>query len=174
MAGFSAHRITNGAIYMDGNSFFAKNEEIELGSVKAVMSDFQGMGMVGLIELPDGIDKLTGKIIWNSKYADAAKKTATPLRMVQLQCRSSVEVYNSQGKVKEIPLVTFLTVQFTEYQLGNHKPRENAKYESPFSATYVRQILDGEDILELDYLANIYKVGGIDQLDQYRQNLGLS
>lgn len=174
MAGFSAHRITNAAVYLDGNSFFGKASEVELGSVKAVMSDFQGLGMVGLIELPDGIDKLEGKLSWNSKYAEAAKKIATPFRTVQLQCRSNVEVYNSQGKVRDIPLVTFLTVMFKEYQLGTHKPRENAAYESPFSAMYVRQVLDGEDILELDYLANIYKVGGVDQLDQYRQNLGLS
>ncbi len=174
MAGFSAHRITNAAVYLDGNSFFGRSAEIELGSVKAVMSDFQGLGMVGLIELPDGIDKLEGKIVWNSKYADAAKKIATPFRTVQLQCRSSVEIYNSQGKTGEIPLVTFLTVQFKEYQLGNHKPRENSTNESPFSAIYVRQVLDGEEMLELDYLANIYRVGGEDQLAQYRSNLGLA
>ena len=63
---FSAHRVSNANIYLDGASFFGKAEEIDLGSVKAVMSDFQGLGMIGLIELPDGFDKIEGKINWNS------------------------------------------------------------------------------------------------------------
>lgn len=174
MAGFSAHSITNAAIYLDGNSFFGRASEVDLGTVKAVMSDFQGLGMVGLVELPDGIDKLEGKITWNSQYADAAKKIATPLKTVQLQCRSNVQVFNSQGLTAELPLVTLMTVMFKEYGLGTFKPREKTTFETPFSATYVRQVLDGEEVLLLDYLANIYRVGGNDQLATYRRNLGLS
>ena len=49
MAGFSAHRITNAAVYLDGNSFFGRASEVDLGAVKAVTSDFQGLGLVGLI-----------------------------------------------------------------------------------------------------------------------------
>lgn len=172
MAGFSAHRITNAAIYLDGNSFFGRAEEIDLGTVKSVMSDFQGLGMVGLIELPDGIDKLEGKIVWNSLYYDAAKRLATPFKTVQLQCRSNVQVFNSAGLVNEMPLVTLMTVMFKEYQLGSFKPRDPSKFESPFSATYVRQVLNGQEVLQLDYLANIFKVGGEDQLAKYRKNIG--
>ncbi|POG01014.1 phage major tail tube protein [Pseudomonas putida] len=172
MAGFSAHRIANAAIYLDGNSFFGRSEEVDLGTVKTVMSDFQGLGMVGLIELPDGIDKLEGKIVWNSLYYDAAKRLATPFTTVQLQCRSNVQVFNSTGLVDELPLVTMMTVMFKEYQLGSFKPRDPAKFESPFSATYVRQVLDGQEVVLLDYLANIFKVGGQDQLAKYRKNIG--
>ncbi|MBH8611952.1 phage major tail tube protein [Pseudomonas mohnii] len=172
MAGFNAHRITNAAVYLDGASFFGRCEEIDLGTVKTVMSDFQGLGMVGLIELPDGLDKLEGKIVWNSKYIDAAKKMATPFKTVQLQCRSNIQVFNSAGLVDEIPLVTLMTVMFKEYSLGSYKPRDPSKFEAPFSATYVRQMLNGEEVVLLDYLANIFKVGGQDQLSKYRQNIG--
>ncbi|HGJ8963875.1 phage major tail tube protein [Pseudomonas sp. SAR267] len=172
MAGFTAHRITNAALYLDGNSFFGRCEEVDLGSVKTVTSDFQGLGMVGLIELPDGIDKLEGKIVWNSLYYDAAKRLATPFKTVQLQLRSNVQVFNNTGLVDELPLVSLLTVTFKEYQLGSFKPRDPSKFESPFSATYVRQVLDGQEIVLLDYLANIFKVGGEDQLAKYRKNIG--
>ncbi|NNA49758.1 MULTISPECIES: phage major tail tube protein [Pseudomonas] len=172
MAGLSAHRIANANVYLDGNSFFARCEEIDLGTVKTVMSDFQGLGLVGLIELPDGIDKLEGKIVWNSLYYDAAKKLATPFKSVQLQCRSNVQVFNSAGLVDEIPLVTMMTVTFKEYALGSYKPRDPSKFETPFSATYVRQLLNGEEIVLLDYLSNIFRVGGEDQLSKYRKNIG--
>ncbi|HEJ3502256.1 MULTISPECIES: phage major tail tube protein [Pseudomonas] len=172
MAGFVAHRITNGSVYLDGNSFFGKVEEIELGTVKAVMSDFQGLGMIGLIELPDGLDKLEGKITWNSLYKEAGVKLASPFKAVQLQARSNVQVFNNGGLVDEIPLVTTLTIMAKEYGLGTYKPREAMKQETPFSATYVRQVLNGEEVLLLDYLANIFKVNGEDQLARYRRNIG--
>lgn len=172
MAGFSAHRITNASLYLDGNSFFGRVEEIDLGTVKSVMSDFQGLGMVGLIELPDGIDKLEGKIVWNSLYHDAAKRFATPFKTVQLQLRSNVQVFNSAGLVDEQPLVTLMTVMFKEYQLGTYKPRDPTKFESPFSSIYVRQVLNGSEVVLLDYLANIFRVNGEDQLAKYRKNIG--
>ncbi|QNH77830.1 phage major tail tube protein [Pseudomonas protegens] len=172
MAGFSAHRVSNAAIYLDGASFFGRAEEIDLGSVKTVTSDFQGLGMVGLIELPDGIDKLEGKIVWNSMYYDAAIKLVTPFKSVQLQCRSNVQVFNNGGLVREVALVTMMTISGKEFQLGSHKPRDPTKYETPFSATYVRQVLDGQEVVLLDYLANIFRVGGQDQFAKYRQNIG--
>jgi P2 family phage contractile tail tube protein len=172
MAGTNLHRISNANVYLDGNSFFGQCEEVDLGTVKTVMSDFQGLGMVGLIELPDGIDKLEGKLVWNSLYYDAAVKLVTPFKSVQLQCRSNVQVFNNGGLVEEVPLVTMMTITGKEYQLGNHKPRDPSKYETPFAATYVRQVLNGQEVLLLDYLANIFRVGGQDQLAKYRQNIG--
>lgn len=174
MAGFSAHRITNANIYLDGRDFFGKSDEIDLGSVKAVMSDFQGLGMVGLIELPDGLDKLEGKIVWNSRYKEASTKLASPFKTVQLQCRSNVQVFNNSGLVDEIPLVTTMTIMSKEYKLGSFKPRDPSKFETPFSAIYVRQLLNGEEVVLLDYLANIFRVNGEDQLAKYRRNIGQS
>lgn len=174
MSGFSAHRITNANIYLDGRDFFGKSDEIDLGSVKAVMSDFQGLGMVGLIELPDGLDKLEGKIVWNSRYKEASTKLASPFKTVQLQCRSNVQVFNNSGLVDEIPLVTTMTIMSKEYKLGSFKPRDPSKFETPFSAIYVRQLLNGEEVVLLDYLANIFRVNGEDQLAKYRRNIGQS
>ncbi|SCX93003.1 Phage tail tube protein FII [Pseudomonas sp. NFACC37-1] len=53
--------------------------------------------MVGLIELPDGIDKLEGKITWNSFHFEAAKKLVTPFKSVQLQCRYVCEADDQWG-----------------------------------------------------------------------------
>ena len=37
----------------------------------------------------------------------------------------------------------------------------------------MRQVVDGREVLEVDVLANIFKVDGVDVLAQYRQNLGI-
>jgi len=173
MAGLQAHRITNAAVYLDGNSYFGRAEEIDLGSVNAVTSDFTGLGLVGLMELPDGLDKLEGKIVWTSFYEDAAALTASPFKSVSLQCLSSVSVHTSQGRTDELPLASLLTVTFKGHQLGSYKAREPVKYETPFTAISVRQLINGREVLMLDYPNNIYRVNGVDQLARYRANLGM-
>jgi len=174
MAGLQINRITNANVYMDGNSFFGKAEEIDLGSVNAITSDFSGLGLVGLMELPDGLDKLEGKIIWNSQYEEAARACAVPFKSVQLQLRSQIDAWNAQGRAEQVPLVTLMTVLFKEYPLGGFKPREKVTFETSFSATYVQQKVNGREVFKLDCMSNIYSVNGQDQLTTYRRNLGIS
>jgi len=174
MAGTNLHLITNAAVYLDGNSYVGRCEEVDLGSVKATMTDFQGLGMVAAIELPTGFDKIEGKIIWGSHYEDAARACAVPFKTVQLQLRSQIEGWNAQGRSVQLPLVTLMTVLFKEYPLGAYKPREKATFETPFSAIYVQQKVNGREVFKLDCMSNIYSVNGIDQLSTYRRNLGIS
>jgi len=173
MAGLQVHRITNAAVYLNGNSYFGRAEEIDLGSINAVTSDFTGLGLVGLMELPDGLDKLEGKIIWTSLYEDAAALTASPFTAVSLQCLSSIAVHTNQGRTDEVQLASLLTVNFKGYQLGSYKAREATKYETPFSATSIRQLVGGREVLMLDYHNNIFRVNGVDQLAKTRANLGM-
>ncbi|QEL57066.1 phage major tail tube protein [Chromobacterium paludis] len=173
MAGkIEINRITNANIYINGNSLLGRAEEIKLPDVAAIMKEHKALGMVGTIELPAGFDKLEGEIKWNSLYKDVAKTVANPFQSVQLQARSNIETYGSQGRLEQVSLVTYLTVMFKKNPMGTFKQHENADFSSAFTATYVKQVIGGEDILELDYMANIYRVAGNDMLEVYRQNIG--
>ena len=59
-----------------------------------------------------------------------------------------------------------------QYKLCLYKKHDNAEFPASFSATDIKQVLDGEEILELDYMANIFRVSGEDMLDTYRQSVG--
>lgn len=165
-------RVTNAAIYINGNSMLGKAEEIKLPDIMALMTETKALGMVGKIELPSGFDKMEGEIKWNSFYPDVAAVMSDPFSMVQLQCRSSVETWGTAGRTEQVPLVTFLTVVFKMSPLGSFKQNDPAEFSSGFAAYYVKQQLAGKDIVELDVLANIYKVGGVDKLDLFRANQG--
>jgi P2 family phage contractile tail tube protein len=166
------NRIVNANIYIDGANLLGRAEEVKLPDVSAVMSEHKALGMIGKIELPSGFDKLEGEIKWNSLYEEAARAMANPFKTVQLQCRSSVETYSSAGRVEEIPLATFLTVSFKKNPLGTYKQHDNAEFSSSFNCTYIKQVLAGRTVLELDYMANIFKVDGEDLLSVYRANIG--
>jgi P2 family phage contractile tail tube protein len=172
MSRIQLNRITNANIYINGNCLLGRAEEIKLPDVSAIMSEHKAVGMVGKIELPSGFEKLEGEIKWNSFYADAWRHVNNPFSMIQLQCRASVESYGAQGRVSQQPLVTFMSAIFKKNPLGTYKQNDNAEFSSAFAAYYVKQVLGGVDQLELDVLANIYKVNGVDQLDLYRSNIG--
>lgn len=172
MSKIQLNRVTNANIYVDGNCLLGKAEEIKLPDITTVMSEHKALGMVGKIELPSGFEKMEGEIKWNSFYRDVWLKMNNAYSMVQLQVRSSVETYGAMGRMQQQPLVTFLSVMFKRNPMGTFKQNDNAEFSSSFACYYIKQQLAGEDMLELDVLANIYKVGGVDQLDIYRNNIG--
>jgi P2 family phage contractile tail tube protein len=172
MAKIEINRITNANIYIDGNSLLGRAEEVKLPDVTAIMAEHKALGMVGKIELPAGFDKLEGEVKWNSLYASVAKKIANPYQAVALQCRSSIETYGAQGRTGEVGMVTYLTAIFVKNPMGAFKQQENAEFPSSFTATYIKQVVAGDVVLELDYMANIFKVGGNDMLANYRANIG--
>ena len=165
-------RVTNAAVYINGNSLLGRAEEIKLPDITTLMTEHKALGMVGKLELPSGFDKLEGEIKWNSYYPEVAATMADPYSMVQLQCRSSVETWGAGGRTEQLPLVTFLTVLFKKNPLGNFKQNDNAEFGTSFAAYYIKQQFAGADVVELDVLANIYKVGGQDKLDLMRAYQG--
>jgi P2 family phage contractile tail tube protein len=165
-------QITNANVYIDGNSFLGKTEEIKLPDVTTTMVEHKALGLMGKFEIPSGLDKLEATIKWNSLYADVLKKAANPSKAVQLQCRASQETYTGGGRTEEVPVVAFIAGTFKKFPMGGFKQHENVEAETAISVTYLRLNVAGVDILEIDVLANIYKVDGEDLMADYRSNIG--
>ena len=169
MSGIQTAQVVNANIYLNGKNLLGRAAEVKLPEITAVMKEHSALGMVGKFELPAGFDKMEGEIVWNSYYADVLKMQGDIFSTWSLQCRSSLESFSSQGRYDEVPLVT---VQFKASPLGEYKQHEGVTLTTKFSCTYIKQVINGQDILELDVLANIYKAGGRDLLSNYRVNIG--
>ncbi len=165
-------RISNANVYLNGSSLLGKAEEVDLPTVKTLMTEHKALGLVGKAELPSGFDKLEGKIKWNSFYPDVMVAAANPFKIHQVQVRGSVETYTGQGRTAETPLVIMMRAAFKDYQLGKFKSHDNAENETGLSVYYVQQTLGGRVILEIDVLANLWSVDGVDLLSTYRNNIG--
>jgi P2 family phage contractile tail tube protein len=167
------NRITQANIYLDGNSMIGRAEEVSLGALKNKMAGHKALGMVGEFEFFTGIDKLEGKIKWNSFYADNMTATGDPTVIHDMQVRTSVQKYGAGGLIGEVPMVVFLRVAFKDVPLGNFKQHDNVETEVSFTIYYVKSVIDGQEVLEFDVFTNRYKVNGTDILSKYRANLGL-
>ena len=165
-------RITNANIYLDGVSFLGRAEEVELAFPKAKMVDHKGLGMVGTIEIPAGIDKLEAKIKWISVY-DEVLQAVSIFQSHQFQIRADREVYTSQGRISEDSFVGLMTAQFKDGGPLNFKQHEQVDFPMTLVVYHCEYYLAGVQFLMYDAFSNQYIVNGDDQLAQFRANLGV-
>ena len=168
----AVNRLTNGNLYVDGANFLGKVSELELPTVTQKMADHVALGMIGSFQLPSGVESMEAKILWNAPYADALAIAADPNTVRQLQVRGNLETYNSSGRSAQVPYKVFMSVQFKSFPGGNFKQHENIEMETMLNVLSMKVVIDNEQVIEIDVLANIYKAGGVDLLDQYRINIG--
>ena len=171
--GIQINRITNANLYINGGNHLGKAEEFTMPVIKQVMTEHKAIGMHGKVEFPAGIDKMEAKIKWNSFYRDVLVLVANPDAALNMQCRTSMKTYTSAGVTDEVPVVIFVTGNAKDFPTGNFKQHDNVELESNFSVTYCKLVINGVTIVEIDVLANIYKVNDVDMLAKYRANLGI-
>jgi P2 family phage contractile tail tube protein len=172
MALMDVSRITNANIYLDGLSLLGRAEEVELAWPKAKMVDHKGLGMFGTGEFPAGIDKLEAKVKWASVYPEVLA-TMSIFASHQFQIRASKESYTSQGRTAEIPFVGLMTAQFKDGGPLNFKQHEQVDFPTTLVVYHCEYLLGGVQYLLYDLLANQYVVNGVDQLAQFRANIGV-
>jgi len=172
MSKIEINKLTNANVYLNGTNLLGRAEEVQLPQIKHKTAEHKALGMIGSAEFFSGIDKMECKIKWNALYPEVFRTCANPFNAAMLQVRASLETYNGTGRVSEVPATAFIIGTFKEFPLGNIKPHENAEYETTLAVTYAKLVVDGQDIFEIDVLQNIYKVGLIDMLTQFKQNTG--
>ena len=166
-------KVYDANIYVNDGSVHGQASEVTCPDIAAVMTDYKSLGMVGSAEFFNGFDKMEATVKWTYPTNDVQKALANFLKPVDLMVRSSKAEYDGEGIKEEVPVVIYLRGYSKKHPGGSYKPKEDTEVESTFSILYFKQEIDGEAIVELDVLNNIYKVGGEDLLAERRQNLGI-
>jgi uncharacterized protein len=167
------NKLTNANVYVNGNSLLGRASEIETPNPEFIMAEHEALGMVGKTEFFAGIDKMEATIKWNSFYADVYRRTANPLRSIQMQVRGNLQTFTSSGGLQqEVAAVVYMTATPKNLPTGNFKQHENVELETMFNVTYLKVEIAGEVQTEIDILANVFKVNGVDILATYRANIG--
>ncbi len=166
-------KVFDANVYINNGSKHGQASEVTCPDISAVMTDYKAMGMVGSAEFFNGFDKMEATIKWTYPDNEAKLACANFLKPVDLMVRSSKAEYEGEGMKEEVPVVIYLKGYPKKHAGGAYKPKEDTEVESVFSVLYYKEEVDGEAIVELDVLNNVYKVGGEDLLAERRQNLGI-
>ena len=164
--------LTNANVYIDGVGLLGRAEEVEIPQPKHRMIDYKGLGMAGTTELWGGVDKLEAKIKWASFDAETLTMSASPFKTHSFQVRGSLEQYTSQGRSAQLPVVYLMTGVFKDAGSANLKHQAMVETNSTISVYHCELYVSGTQIYLYDVFANVYVVGGVDQLSTFRTNLG--
>jgi P2 family phage contractile tail tube protein len=171
--GVQVNKIFHSNVYIDGtNSQIGRASETQLPSIAAVTSEHKGLGMFGTLELPAGLQALVVSVKWAGFYADLKRFGANPFMARRLQWRASLETYDQNGRVAEVPVVFTAAGSWKSSGGGTFKPQEASEFDDELTCTYCKLEVDGEEIYEIDLINNVYRVDGEDLLATMRANLG--
>jgi len=76
------HKLTNGVLYLNGNSTYGKTEEINNPKITAKMIEHKVAGMVGTVQLSSGYDKMEASFKLNGPVPEIASSPFKPPAMV--------------------------------------------------------------------------------------------
>lgn len=172
MSRIAINNVPNANIYVDGANWLGRVGESRMPVIKPKMGEYKGLGMVGEINITaGGIEKLEAEFTFTSVDAAVARKVANPFRACQVQVRASIERH-AGGLVERIPMVTTMYGTWGDNDLGSYKQHEGLQPKAKLYVNMVKQVIDGETVLEYDAASNIFIVNGEDLLAQVRRHLG--
>ncbi len=167
------HVIKGANVYLEGESRLGQASQFVLPNVTQAMTEFKGLGMIGVISLPLGLDKIEATLKWAGPYYDAKALLADPHTVRTLMLRGSIDVYDATGRIDERPVLAEVRAMGAEEQGGTYSMGENSDYESKLNVLYYELKMEGKPLVKVDLVNIIYEVAGKDQLGGYKANLGI-
>ncbi len=164
-------RLTNFNAYNDGNKLVG-TVDVEMPEVAFMTDTISGAGIAGEIDSPvlGMVQSMTSTLTWRTVTKAASVLVAPRVHAIEL--RGSQEVFDqATGTKRAQPLRVSMRVQPKNLSMGSLEVGSSTGTESEFEVTYLKVIIDGEEVLEIDKFNFIFKADGIDYLAEVRENI---
>jgi len=167
------HKLKHLNLFNDGVSYTGKVKTVTLPSLGRKMEAYRGGGMSGPVKADlgfsdDGIQlewKLGGLDLVVLKQFGAVNASSVALRFA-----GSFE-QDDTGEVSAVEIT--VRGRHETIEMGDAQPGEDTEHSITTTCTYYKLTVDNEDIIEIDLLNFIEKVGGVDMLEKHRNAIGL-
>lgn len=168
----AVNRITNANLYLNDVNLLGVAEEITIPRMKSVMVEHNGLGQIGKAEFPAGFDKLEMTIKMASLYVEPEVLIARMFEMNKYQVRGNLETFGPTGVLARIPAKWFLTGMTND--MGELKFAKFANTDNTFKLSIYRleQVIGDRRVFYYNWFSNEFEVDGVDQMAQFRANIG--
>lgn len=172
MSQLVVNSLSNANIYLNGVGLLGRAAEVKVPQPKRMMADYKGLGMVGRIEIPVGFDKLDGSIKWSSFDPTTITQLGSSTGAQLISVMADLQTLSASGEISESPVIMNWTALTKDMGPLDFKAQELVEYESAFTVYHVELYVAGVQLYLYDAFSNQYVVGGVDQLANYRANIG--
>ncbi|WP_392559353.1 phage major tail tube protein [Orbus mooreae] len=159
-------------VYKDGYRK-AGVAQVDLPSLNAITAELKGAGIAGALDLPiKGLFQAFGVTLnFRTITSDYASLLTPEAQHIELW--SAVQDPDSATGALNAKQHKFILRCVPKNQtVGKLSVGEAQDRTLEFELTYYREIYDGNDVIEIDKLNNIYRIAGVDQNSDIREAIG--
>jgi P2 family phage contractile tail tube protein len=172
MSQLVVNALSNCNVYLDGVGLLGRAAEVTVPQPKRMMTDYHGLGMMGRVEIPVGWDKLDGTIKWSSFDDTTLALLANSGQILLMSVLADLQTISAAGETYESPVIYNFSGFCKDVGKISFKSQELVEYTSEFTINHIELYVNGAQLYLFDAYSNQYIVSGVDQLAQYRANIG--
>lgn len=172
MASLVINSLWNCNVYINGTSLLGRAEEFEVPAPKRLMQAYRGLGMAARIDVPVGWDRIEASITWGSFDATTIGMLASSTAIQQFAALGDLQVLTAAGETSDVPVIYNVSGLVIDPGPVPFKAQENITFKTTIQVYHVDLTVGGNQVYLFDAFSNQFVVNGVDQLLQYRMNIG--
>ncbi|KMY38394.1 phage major tail tube protein [Aeromonas caviae] len=160
-------------LFLDGENWIGVAEEYTPAKLAMKLEAYRGGGMPGAVHINMGLDDgaLDTEFTFGGYEAALFKKQhQAKIDGVMLRFAGSFQ-RDDTAQVSAVEIVQRGRIK--ELDGGTLKTGDNSQQKATMVNTYYKVTVDGEDLVEIDLINMIWKVGGEDLMEEHRKAIGL-
>lgn len=158
-------------IFNEGLSYMGQVVEVTLPKLTRKVEAYIAAGMSGPIDVDFHQEAVALEWTAGGLIIDAIKQWAAGTHnAVQLRFTGA---YQADDNEEAITVEIVLRGRHVELDMGNAKRGSDTEQKYKTSCSYYKLTVAGEELIELDFLAGIEKVGGVDRRASIMKAIGL-
>ncbi len=163
--------LKNMNVFNDGDNYIGQIAEATLPKIALLLEDWRGGGMIGPVQLDMGVDKIEFEWKPGGIIKGIYQQFGEPaIDGVQMRWLGGYQA-DDTGQVTRVEIT--LRGRHAEIDPGGAKVGEAGGHTIKTAASYYRLKIDGDVVVEIDFLAMIFVVNGVDRAADLRAAIGL-
>lgn len=163
--------LNNFNTYAGGKKYIGVSSETTLPTFESLTETLEGAGIAGDIE--EAVVGCFSSLESETSFQNIGKEYFNFLRQTDtVTYRGSMQILDMETQTNDFQNVTVVTKgRVKSFELGTLKRGGKGEAKIVRELTYVKVIIDGETMLELDKFNMIYKLDGVDLLQKVRSQI---
>ena len=157
-------------LYNDANNYAGLIASMTIPKIVALTEDWRGGGMIGSIPIFHGVE--TPEVEYTLGGHDDLIVTQAGLIALDGTLLRAVGAFQSDQDLSVTTVEAVMRGRHKEIDFGTWKPVDDTEEKVTTVCNYYKLIANGVELYELDMVAGIYRVGGIDRWADIRAALG--
>lgn len=158
-------------VFVDGTIFVDECLELKLPKIAMKTEEYTGAGMLGPVKLLKGLEAIELEHTYNAPIREIMASFGIEKHDAALLRFMGSYSEEATGDAHAVEII--VRGRHNELDQGDAKAMENGSWKVKTDCTYYKQIVDGEEWLEIDVVHKVFRVMGVDRMAAHRRNIGL-